>query len=120
MYYADIVSPSTEEYTSEEVEKILSSVSFGANLSDFERVLLQSVVRTNIKAFGRHKGDSEYTTLIEHETDLINQTPIKLRPYILSCEEQKAAAEYVHWLREGLVVPSKSPPFESSFSNSKT
>lgn len=85
-------------------------MTFGSNLSESDSELLQSVVRKNIRAFSRYKGDLGFTTLIEHEIDLVNQTSVKLRPYKLSFEKQKAAAEYVAQLmREGQVVPSKLP-----------
>jgi hypothetical protein len=68
------------------------------------------VVRKNFKAFNRNKGDLGFTTLIDHEIDLLRETPVKMKPYKLSFEEQKAAAEYVQTLiKEGQVQPSKSP-----------
>jgi hypothetical protein len=57
-----------------------------------------------------------YTTLIEHEIDLISDTPVKMKPYKLSFEEQKVAAEFIQrLLKEGQIVPSKSPWSTSAF-----
>jgi hypothetical protein len=79
-------------------------------LSEREKDELREVIQENIKAFSRDKGDLGYTTLIEHEIDLINDTPVKIKPYKLSFEEQKVAAESIQrLLKEGQIVPSKSP-----------
>jgi tRNA (Thr-GGU) A37 N-methylase len=77
------------------------TITFGKTLNNQERNQLEEVVRKNINAFSRNKGDLEFTTLIEHEIDLLHETPVKIKPYKLSFEEQKAAAEYVQTLIEG-------------------
>jgi hypothetical protein len=99
-----------KDYTSDDAEKIVSEIDFGKSLSSEEKQLLVDAVKKNIQAFSRHKADIGYTTLVEHEIDLINNTPIKLKPYKLSFAEQKAAAEFVQQLlKEGQVTLSKSP-----------
>jgi hypothetical protein len=99
-----------KDYTSDDAEKIVSEIDFGKSLSSEEKQLLVDAVKKNIQAFSRHKADIGYTTLVEHEIDLINNTPIKLKPYKLSFAEQKAAAEFVQQLlKEGQVTLNKSP-----------
>jgi hypothetical protein len=88
----------------------VKTIAFGKTLNDQERNQLEEVVRKNFKAFSRNKGDLGFTTLIEHEIDLLHETLVKMKPYKLSFEEQKAAAEYVQTLiKEGQDQPSKSP-----------
>jgi hypothetical protein len=91
-----------KEYTDKDIDEIVRTITFGKILNDQERNQLKEVVRKNFKAFSRNKGDLGFTTLIEHETDLLHKTPVKMKPYKLSFEEQKAAAEYVQTLiKEG-------------------
>ena len=99
-----------KEYTDNDIDEIVKTIIFGKKLSEQEKNQLEGVVRKNFKAFSRNKGDLGFTTLIEHEIDLLHETPVKMKPYKLSFEEQKAAAEYVQTLiKEGQVQPSKSP-----------
>lgn len=86
------------DYTPEEAEKILADLKFGENLKVDQRADLITVVKENIQAFSREKGDLGYTTLIEHEIDLVDDKPVKMRPYKLLFEEQKVAAEFVQRL----------------------
>ena len=105
-----VKSDSVSGYTQAEIDDILQTIQFGSKLSDEELKLLKDVVTKNIKAFSRSKGDLGYTTLIEHEIDLVRVNPVKLKPYKLSFEEQKYAADYVQTLiKEGQIQPSKSP-----------
>jgi hypothetical protein len=100
LYTQEAVSKT--EYTAAEVESIVNDIKFGSNLSSEEAESLKSVVRKNIHAFSRSKGDLGYTTLIEHEIDLVHCTPVELRPFKLSFEEQRYAANYVQTLiKEG-------------------
>jgi hypothetical protein len=99
-----------EKYTDKDIDKIVKTIAFGKTLNNQERNQLEEVVRKNFKAFSRNKGDLGFTTLIEHEIDLLQETPVKLKPHKLSFEEQKAAAEYVQTLiKEGQAQPSRSP-----------
>jgi hypothetical protein len=99
-----------KEYTDKDIDEIVRTITFGKTLNDQERNQLEEVVRKNFKAFSRNKGNLGFTTLIEHEIDLLHKTPVKMKPYKLSFKEQKAAAEYVQTLiKEGQVQPSKSP-----------
>jgi hypothetical protein len=84
-----------KEYTDKDINEIVRTITFGKILNDQERNQLEEVVRKNLKAFSRNKGDLGFTTLIEHEIDLLHKTHFKMKPYKLSFEEQKAAAEYV-------------------------
>jgi hypothetical protein len=98
------------EYGNAEVEKIMSQIKLGNNLSEHEKDELREGIKGNIKALSTDKGDLGYTTLIEHEIDLISDTPVKMKPYKLSFEEQKVAAEFIQpLLKEGQILPSKSP-----------
>jgi hypothetical protein len=98
-----------KEYTDKDIDEIVKTITFGKTLSDQERNL-EEVVRKNFEAFSRNKGDLGFTTLIKHEIDLLHETPVKINPYKLLFEEQKAAAEYVQtMIKEGQVQPSKSP-----------
>jgi hypothetical protein len=93
-----------KEYTYKDIDKIVKTITFGKTLNDQERNQLKKVVRKNFKAFSRNKGNLGFTTLIEHEIDLLHETEVKMKPYKLSFEEQKAAAEYVQTLiKEGQV-----------------
>jgi hypothetical protein len=98
------------EYTDADAEKIVSEITFGQTLTDEDRAILVDVVKKRISSFSRHTGDIGYTTLIEHEIDLTDTKPFKIKPYKLSFAEQSAAAEYIQQLvKEGQIQPSKSP-----------
>lgn len=98
------------EYTEEDADKIVSEITFGKELTPEERQELVDVVKRRISSFSRHKGDIGYTTLIEHEIDLIDPKPFKIKPYKLSFDEQAAAVAYIQQLlKEGQIQPSKSP-----------
>jgi hypothetical protein len=76
-----------KEYTDKDIDEIVKTITFGKTVSDQERNQLEEVVRKNVKAFSRSKGDLGFTTLIEHEIDLLHETPVKMKPYKLSFEE---------------------------------
>jgi hypothetical protein len=99
-----------KEYTDKDIDEIVKTITSGNTLNGQERNQLEEVVRKNFKAFSRNKGDLGFTTLIEHEIDVLHETPVKMRPYKHSFEEQKAAAEYIqNLIKEEQVQPSKSP-----------
>jgi hypothetical protein len=87
-----------KEYTDMDIDEIVKTITFGNTLNDQERKQLEEVVRKNFKAFSQNKGDLGFTTLIEHAVDLLHETPVKMKAYKLSFEEQKAATEYVQSL----------------------
>jgi hypothetical protein len=76
-----------KEYTNKDIDVIVKTITSGKTLSDQERNQLEEVVRKNLKAFSQNKGDLGFTTLIEHEIDLLHKTPVKMKPYKLSFEE---------------------------------
>jgi hypothetical protein len=71
------------EYTEEDAEKTISEITFGQTLSEGEQHILVEVIKKRISSFSRHKGDIGYTTLIEHEIDLTDTKPFKIKPYKL-------------------------------------
>lgn len=90
------------EYTEEDAEKIVSEITFGQTRREQDRKVLVDVIKKRIGSFSRHKGDIGYTTLIEHEIDLTDTKPFKIKPYKLSFAEQSAAVEYIQQLvKEG-------------------
>ena len=101
--------PPSRPYSQEEVESVVAAIKFGAELSAEERAQLEGVIRKRIKAFGRDDAEIGYTTLIQCEIDLSDQTPVQIRPYKLSFHEQKEAIKIIEQLlRERAIAPSKS------------
>jgi predicted nucleic acid-binding OB-fold protein len=78
-----------KEYTDKDIDEIVRTITFGKTLNDQERNQLEEVVQKIFKAFSRNKGEFGFTTLIEHEIDLLHETPVKMKHYKLSFENRK-------------------------------
>ena len=74
--------PASQPYTEEEIENVVAARNFGAELSQEERAQLEGVIRKRIQAFSRDDAEMGYTTLIQCEIDLSNQSPVQFKPYI--------------------------------------
>ena len=101
--------PANRPYTAEEIESVVAAIKFGGELSKEERAQLEGVIRKRIEAFSRDDAEMGFTTLIQCEIDLSNQSPVQFKPYKLSFHEQKEAIKIIEQLlRERAIAPSKS------------
>jgi hypothetical protein len=81
-----------KECTGKDIDEIVRTITFGKTLNDQARNQLEEVVRKNFKAFNRNKGDFGFTTLLEHEIDLLHKAPVKMKSYKLSFEDKKSCS----------------------------
>jgi hypothetical protein len=96
-------------YSDDDIEFILLSIKFGKQLTPEELKEIKELVVRRIAAFSRHDAEMGYTTLIECEIDPMDTTPVQIRPYKLSFEEQREAAKIVEQLlNEKAIARSQS------------
>jgi hypothetical protein len=86
-------------YSDDDIDFILLSIKFGEQLTPEELKDIKELVIKRIAAFSRDDAEMGYTTLIEFEIDPMNTTPVQIRPYTLSFEEQREAAKIMEQLR---------------------
>jgi hypothetical protein len=85
-------------YSNDDIDFILSSIESGKQLTPEEFKEIKELVIKRIAAFSRDNAEMGYTTLIECEIDPMDTTPVQIRPYKLSFEEQRKAAKIVEQL----------------------
>jgi hypothetical protein len=96
-------------YSEDDVEFILSSIKFGKQLTPEELQEIKELVVRRIAAFSQDDAEMGYTILIECEIDPTDTTPVQIRPYKLSFEEQREAAKIVEQLlKEKAIARSRS------------
>jgi hypothetical protein len=96
-------------YSDDDIDFILSSIKFGKQLTPKELKEIKELVTRRIAASSRDDAEMGYTTLIECEIDPMDTTPVQIRPYKLSFEEQREAAKIVEQLlKEKAIARSKS------------
>jgi hypothetical protein len=96
-------------YSDDDIDFILSSIKFGKQLTPEELKEIKELVVKRIAAFSRDDAEMGYTTLIECEIDPMDTTPVQIRPYKLSFEEQREAAKIVEQLlKEKAIARSQS------------
>jgi hypothetical protein len=100
---------SRRPYSEDDIEFILSSIKFGKQLTPEELSEIKALVIKRIAAFSRDDAEMGYTTLIECEIDPMDTTPVQIRPYKLSFEEQREAVEIIEQLlKEKAIARSHS------------
>jgi hypothetical protein len=96
-------------YSEDDIEFILSSIKFGKQMTPEELSEIKALVIKRIAAFRRDDAEMGYTTLIECEVDPMDTTPVQIRPYKLSFEEQREAARIIEQLlKEKAIARSHS------------
>jgi hypothetical protein len=96
-------------YLDDDIDFILSSIKFEKQLTPEELKEIKELVIKRIAAFSRDDVEMGYTTLIECEIDPMDTTPVQIRPYKLSFEEQREAAKIVEQLlKEKAIARSQS------------
>jgi hypothetical protein len=96
-------------YSYDDIDFILSSIKFGKQLTPEELIEIKKLVIKQIATFSRDDAEMGYTTLIECEIDPMDTTPVQIRPYKLSFEEQRKAAKIAEQLlKEKAIARSQS------------
>jgi deoxyuridine 5'-triphosphate nucleotidohydrolase len=79
-------------------------------LPDHQRKLLLDKLMANRDVFARDTSEFGRTNLAEHAIELIDDTPIRLRPYRYAPKEQEFIREEVQrMLKQGVISPSQGP-----------
>jgi hypothetical protein len=112
------IKASTSEHTcfagvEPEIIQALSEEDFAQTINqklpDRQRRLLLNKLMVNRDVFGRDASEFGRTNLAEHAIELIDDTPIRLRPYRYAPKEQEFIKGVQRILKQGVISPSHRP-----------
>jgi hypothetical protein len=104
----DAPAPTSEEELPQNVDTL--NFSINPNLPIRQKTLLLALLRRYQDIFARDDCDLGRTSVVKHTIPLINDTPIKLRPYRIPFKLQEEGDNHIQqMLTNGIIRPSTSP-----------